>query len=88
MAGETSRRQWWLVLRRDGYRTIKVKLIVSWVPDGSDLDSIVDPLELNQQDWEFHDDTDALPSADPDLTVRHELVAVTAGFESSYVEIG
>ena len=83
----TSRRQWWLVLRRTGYRTIRIRLPLSWVPDGSELDAVVDPLLLNEYDWEFYDDVSALPTAETDLIVRFEFVAVTQGFEGTLTEI-
>lgn len=86
MSSTTSRKQWWLVLRRTGYRTVRLRLPITWVPDGSNLDYVVDPLLLND-DWEFYDDINALPTTAVDLKVRAEFVATTQAFESLSIEI-
>ena len=87
MADTTSRKQWWLVLTRTGYSTIKIKLPINWVQDGSELDRYVDPLLLSD-DWEFVDDPLGLPSTSSDLQVKFQFVAITQPFESASVEIG
>ena len=87
MAGETSKKQWFLVLRRTGYETIKIKLPITWKPLGSELDGLVDPLELNQNDWEFYDGLTTMSGVPADLKVRYEFIAITANHESTQVVI-
>lgn len=87
MSDSTSRKQWWLVLRRTGYRTIAIKLAINWVPDGTEFDRLVDP-KPNTDDWEFYDKASDVAGVPDDLKVRYELVAVTQPFESTSVEIG
>lgn len=87
MTGETSKKQWWLVLRREGYETIKIRLPINWKPLGSELDGLVDPLELNQYDWEFYSGLTDLAGSPDDLKVRYEFVAITASHESTQVVI-
>lgn len=85
MSETTSRKQWWLVLRRTGYRTIQVKIPTNWVQNGSEIDRYVDPV-LNSDDWEFVDDLTGLSNSDADLRVQFEFVAITQPFESTSVD--
>lgn len=87
MAGTTSNKQWWLVLRRTGYRTIRIKLPIDWVQDGSEFDGLVDQVP-NTDDWELYDVESQVSGVPTDLKVRYEFVAVTQPFESTLVEIG
>lgn len=88
MSDTTSRKQWWLILRREGYRTITMRVPIKWVKDGSELDPIVDPLP-DTDDWEFVNESAAedLVLDDPDHQVRYELVATTQLFESLFVDV-
>ena len=86
MADTTSKKTWWLVLRRTGYEDIKIKLPINWKPIGAEFDRLVDPA-LNTDDWEFYDTISALGGVSTDLKVRFEFIGVTQPFESASVVI-
>lgn len=80
MANETSRRQWWLVIRRDGYAVRKIRVAVDILQrDGSDLDRLVQP----GQDSADFDLLNSLTDVDDGsgLVASYELVSTVNVFE-------
>lgn len=82
MAGEVTRRTQYLVIRREGFQTIKVKVPVVLRQDQMDLDPLVDPIPTND-DIVLIEDSALIPSEDRDLITEYEWFAITAPWEAN-----
>lgn len=84
-SASSTQRQWYLILRREGFTEQRIKLPIRMVRDGSDLDSVIGPIEVNP-DFDIVDDETIVAEDDRANLVTYEFVAVTQAFEASEVE--
>jgi hypothetical protein len=77
VAGETSTRQWWLIVRRDGFVSTKTRIRMPTTANQTDLDPLVDPIPISD-DADLLDDATILPTADQNKAYSYEVVAVTS----------
>jgi hypothetical protein len=80
MAGETSVRQWWLIVKRNGYVDRRIRLNIMLTQEQTQLDPLVGPIQLTK-DVDFIDDANVLPAEDQKLVVEYEIISTTQSWE-------
>lgn len=83
MAGETTRRRWWLIIRRPGHAVQRIPVSIRVIRDQSDLNGIVDQSQISP-DFEIIDEIDGM--TDENRVASYELVSTIHNFEISYFE--
>lgn len=85
MAGEVSKRLWYLVLRREGHDPQVIKLPINLHQTGDELDPLIDNVDYTVG-YDVLDDETILPSEDRDLVISYELHAVTRPWEANELD--
>lgn len=82
MAGEITRRTWYLLVRREGFDAQRFKIPIALKQVGREFDGLVDAIPTND-DLDLIDDATILPSADRALVGEYEFYAITAPWEAN-----
>jgi hypothetical protein len=85
MAGETSSRHWYLIVRREGHDAQRIKLPIALKQIGRDLDDLVENLHYTSG-YDLIDDDTILPSDDRDMVVSYEFHSVTQPWEANEID--
>lgn len=80
MAGEVSKRTWYLVVRRDGFDPQVIKLPIILKQTGRELDGLVENVH-QIEDPDLMDDASVIAVDDRDLVMSYEFHALTAPWE-------
>lgn len=84
MAGETTKRRWYLVVRRDGHAVKKIPVNITLVRDGSDIDGFAAQSQISP-DYDIIDSLEDVDDGDG-LVASYELVSTTTAFDINYLE--